>query len=76
MRVFAGEQMKIGHVAGTFLDGHDVSGFADSGEILIPHHYPHAGRIVVEHDREIGRPVHRQSVDRVLLLCRQCVGRR
>ena len=71
----AREQMNLAHVARAFLDGREVLRLADAGRKVFTHHDADAGGIVVEHDRQVGRAVDRQRMNRILALGRQRVGR-
>ncbi|MNF52889.1 hypothetical protein D3C84_342500 [compost metagenome] len=71
-----GQAMQARGVAGAFLDGDDVLAVGHCGEEFIAHADPHAGGVVVQHDRQVGRAVDGQDVGRDLLLGRQGVGRR
>src|SRR3546814_17695931 len=60
----AGQEMHTAHVAGAFLDCHDVPGLSDPGQVVLAHAHPHTRRVVVEHDGQVGGPIHRQGVSR------------
>ena len=76
MRVIAGEQMHPVDVAGTLLDGAEIAATGDAVEEILAHVDPHAARVVVEHDREVRRPVDRQGIQGVFALRGHRIGRR
>ena len=77
MGKLARQHMQLVDVAGGFLDGGKIRAAAYPLEERAPHYRPGAAGIVVEHDRQIDRAVHRKRViDQFQLRRRGVIGRR
>ena len=62
-------------IAGTFLDGAEIGATTDTIEIFLAHFSRHPARVIIEHDRQIGRAIDGERMKRVLTRCRLGVGR-